>query len=110
MKSTTKEGAELDDEDMKNNIKNNMEEVKAEFEPLPTLMKEVFGDNVEKGRCEFPVGGLSMHARMLTTSEYCWPANVERIMNAQALRDNSILDTLCQTSHGVEPEAHHHVS
>ena len=39
LKSTTKEGLDIDDEDEKKKI----EELKAEFEPLTKLMKEVFG-------------------------------------------------------------------
>merc|ERR1711896_42857 len=43
LKSTTKEGLDLEDEDEKK-----LEELKAEFEPLTKLMKEVLGDKVEK--------------------------------------------------------------
>merc|ERR1711959_450577 len=83
LKSTTKEGLDIDDEDEKKK----MEELKAEFEPLTKLMKEVLGDKVEK---------VIVSARMadspcvLTTSEYGWSANMARIMKAQALRDNSM--------------------
>merc|ERR1712206_16141 len=42
LKSTTKEGLEIDDE------KKKLEELKAEFEPLTKLMKEVLGDKTEK--------------------------------------------------------------
>merc|ERR1712019_295477 len=81
LKSTTKEGLDLEDEDEKKKL----EELKAEFEPLTKLMKEVLGDKVEK---------VVISSRMadspcvLTTSEYGWSANMERIMKAQALRDN----------------------
>merc|ERR1712054_750258 len=44
LKSVTKEGLDIDDEDEKKKI----EELKAEFEPLTKLMKEVLGDKVEK--------------------------------------------------------------
>merc|ERR1719207_198895 len=44
LKSTTKEGLDIEDEDEKKKI----EEMKAEFEPLTKLMKEVLGDKVEK--------------------------------------------------------------
>merc|ERR1711943_64038 len=44
LKSTTKEGLDIDDEDEKKKL----EEQKAEFEPLTKLMKEVLGDKVEK--------------------------------------------------------------
>merc|ERR1739845_247555 len=83
LKSVTKEGPDLEDEDDKKKL----EEMKAEFEPLTKLMKEVLGDKVEK---------VVISSRMadspcvLTTSEYGWSANMERIMKAQALRDNSM--------------------
>merc|ERR1712222_5890 len=89
LKSTTKEGLDLEDEDEKKKL----EELKAEFEPLTKLMKEVLGDKVEK---------VVISSRMadspcvLTTSEYGWSANMERIMKAQALRDNSM--TSCMVS------------
>ena len=54
--------------------KKKLEELKAGFEPLTKLMKEVVGDKVEK----------------VMTSEYSWCANMERIMKARALRDNSM--------------------
>merc|ERR1712196_571992 len=44
LKSVTKEGLDLDDEDEKKKT----EELKAEFEPLCKLVKEVLGDKVEK--------------------------------------------------------------
>merc|ERR1711920_34577 len=83
LKSTTKEGLDLDDEDEKKKI----EEQKAEFEPLTKLMKEVLGDKVEKVLVS---SRLADSPCVLTTSEYGWSANMERIMKAQALRDNSM--------------------
>merc|ERR1711934_717165 len=83
LKSTTKEGLDVDDEDEKKKI----EELKAEFEPLTKLMKEVLGDKVEK--C-IVSNRIVDSPCVLTTSEYGWSANMERIMKAQALRDNSM--------------------
>jgi len=83
LKSTTKEGLDIDDEDEKKK----MEEMKAEFEPLTKLMKEVLGDKVEKVMVS---SRMADSPCVLTTSEYGWSANMERIMKAQALRDNSM--------------------
>ena len=83
LKSTTKEGLDIEDEDEKKKL----EELKAEFEPLTKLMKEVLGDKVEKVIIS---GRMADSPCVLTTSEYGWSANMERIMKAQAMRDNSM--------------------
>ncbi|CAE7203706.1 HSP90 [Symbiodinium sp. CCMP2592] len=83
LKSTTKEGLDIEDEDEKKKL----EEMKAEFEPLTKLMKEVLGDKVEK---VIVSSRMADSPCVLTTSEYGWSANMERIMKAQALRDNSM--------------------
>jgi molecular chaperone HtpG len=83
LKSVTKEGLDLSDEDEKKK----MEELKAEFEPLCKLMKEVLGDKTEKVMVSSRVVDSPC---VLVTSEYGWSANMERIMKAQALRDNSM--------------------
>jgi len=83
LKSVTKEGLDLDDEEDKAKT----EELKAEFEPLCKLVKEVLGDKVEK----VCVGSrISDSPCVLVTSEHGWSANMERIMKAQALRDSSM--------------------
>merc|ERR1712167_92470 len=73
LKSVTKEGLDLDTEEEKKKT----EELKAEYEPLCKLIKEVLGDKVEKVLigtriAESPVA--------LVTSEHGWSANMERIM------------------------------
>merc|ERR1712194_593290 len=83
LKSVTKEGLDIEDEDEKKKI----EELKAEFEPLTKLMKEVLGDKVEKVIIS---SRMAASPCVLTTSEYGWSANMERIMKAQALRDSSM--------------------
>merc|ERR1739841_498940 len=83
LKSTTKEGLDIDDEDEKKKF----EELKAEFEPLTKLMKEVLGDKVEKVLVS---SRMADSPCVLTTSEHGWTANMERIMKAQALRDSSM--------------------
>merc|ERR1712153_194333 len=83
LKSVTKEGLDIEDEDEKKKI----EELKAEFEPLTKLMKEVLGDKGEKVLIS---SRMADSPCVLTTSEYGWSANMERIMKAQALRDNSM--------------------
>merc|ERR1711870_201902 len=65
LKSTTKEGLEIDDEDEKKKI----EELKTEFEPLTKLMKEVLGDKVEKVLIS---SRMADSPCVLTTSEYGW--------------------------------------
>jgi len=83
LKNCTKEGLDLEDEEEKKSL----EELKAEYEPLCTVMKEVLGDKVEK----VLVGTRVVDSPcVLVTSEHGWSANMERIMKAQALRDNSM--------------------
>merc|ERR1711871_114617 len=80
----TKEGLELDDSEEE---KKKKEEVKAQFEPLCRLMKDILGDKVEKVVVSDRIGDSPC---CLVTGEYGWSANMERIMKAQALRDNSM--------------------
>merc|ERR1719203_1517598 len=82
-KSTTKEGFDIDVEDENKKV----QESKAEFEPLTKLMKEVLGDKAEKVLVSPQMADSPC---VLAASEYGWSANMERIMKAQALRDNSM--------------------
>jgi molecular chaperone HtpG len=84
LQCVTKEGLDLG---MTEDEKKAIEEEKAQFEGLCKKMKEILGDKVEK---------VTISDRMvespcsLVTGEYGWSANMERIMKAQALRDNSM--------------------
>merc|ERR1712194_81180 len=84
LKNCSKEGLETDDT---KDEKKKLEEQKASFEGLCTLVKEVLGDKVEK----VLVGTRLLESPcVLVTSEWGWSANMERIMKAQALRDSSM--------------------
>merc|ERR1711862_862558 len=67
--------------------KKKQEELKAKFEPLCKLIKDVLGDKVEKVVVSTRIDESPC---VLVTSEHGWTANMERIMKAQALRDNSM--------------------
>jgi len=82
--SVTKEGLKFDETEEE---KKAFEELKSEFQPLCTLMKEILGEKVEKAVVSERV---TESPCCLVTGEYGWSANMERIMRAQALRDNSM--------------------
>ncbi|KYK69415.1 heat shock protein 90 [Toxoplasma gondii TgCatPRC2] len=84
LRCCTKKGLELEDDEEE---KKKFEELKAEFEPLCKLMKEVLHDKVEQVVVS---NRITDSPCVLVTSEYGWSANMERIMKAQALRDNSM--------------------
>merc|ERR1712038_1729637 len=81
--SVTKEGLKFEESEEE---KKAWEELCADFEPLSKLMKEILGDKVEKVVMSERV---TESPCVLVTGEYGWTANMERIMRAQALRDNS---------------------
>eukprot|EP00897_Mesotaenium_endlicherianum_P003050 jgi/Mesen1/2773/ME000170S01875 len=81
--NASKEGLKLSESEEE---KKRREEQRREFEPLLKAMKEVLGDKVEK----VVVGERIVESPcVLVTGEYGWTANMERIMRAQALRDDS---------------------
>merc|ERR1711906_2475 len=82
--NVTKEGLVLEETD---DEKKAREELKAKTEGLCKLIKETLDDKVEK----VVVSDRLVSAPCcLVTGEYGWSANMERIMKAQALRDNSM--------------------
>ncbi|NP_001164703.1 heat shock protein 90 [Saccoglossus kowalevskii] len=91
--SVTKEGLELpEDEDEKKKA----EEDKAKFENLCKIIKDILDKKVEK---------VVVSSRLVTspccivTSQFGWTANMERIMKAQALRDNSTMGYMAAKKH-----------
>merc|ERR1711988_1745702 len=82
--SVTKEGLKFDESE---DEKKAFEELKADFEPLCKLMKEILGDKTEKVVVS---ERLTDAPCCLVTGEYGWTANMERIMRAQAPRDSSM--------------------
>ncbi|XP_048452742.1 heat shock protein HSP 90-beta [Rhincodon typus] len=91
--SVTKEGLELpEDEDEKKK----REEDRAKFDNLCKLMKEILDKKVEKVTVS---NRLVSSPCCIVTSTYGWTANMERIMKAQALRDNSTMGYMMAKKH-----------
>ncbi|CAI0546501.1 unnamed protein product [Linum tenue] len=80
--SATKEGLKLDDETEEE--KKAKEEKKKSFENLCKVIKDILGDRVEKVVVSDRIVDSPC---CLVTGEYGWTANMERIMKAQALRE-----------------------
>ncbi|CAD2106166.1 heat shock protein 90, putative [Plasmodium vinckei] len=84
LKCCTKEGLDIEDSE---EAKKSFETLKAEYEGLCKVIKDVLHEKVEK----VVVGQrITDSPCVLVTSEFGWSANMERIMKAQALRDNSM--------------------
>tara|TARA_Y100000994_G_scaffold41378_1_gene32315 strand:+ start:11835 stop:13967 length:2133 start_codon:yes stop_codon:yes gene_type:complete len=81
--SVTKEGLKIDDSEEE---KKEFEEFTKSNEKLCNMFKEVLGDKIEKAVIS---NRLSDSPCILVTGEYGWTANMERIMKAQALRNDA---------------------
>merc|ERR1712117_593647 len=80
----TKEGLDLG---LTEEEKKKQEEDKAAFESLCKKVKDILGNKVEKVVISDRMVGSPCS---LVTGEFGWSANMERIMRAQALRDNTM--------------------
>jgi len=91
--AVTKEGLQLPEDEEE---KKKFEEDKAKYEECCTVIKEVLASSVEK---------VVVSNRLVTapccivTAEHGWSANMERIMKAQALRDNSTMGYMSAKKH-----------
>jgi len=95
----TKEGLELPEDDEE---KKRQEELKAAFEDLCKVIKEILDKKIEKVAVS---NRLVNSPCCIVTSTYGWSANMERIMKAQALRDTSTMGYMAAKKHlEINPE------
>jgi len=91
--SVTKEGLELPEDEA---AKKKFEEDKAKFEGLCKTMKDILDKKVEKVNVS---NRLVSSPCCIVTAQHGWSANMERIMKAQALRDNTSLGYMAAKKH-----------
>merc|ERR1712076_356146 len=95
----TKEGLELPEDDEE---KKRLEELKATFEDLCKVIKEILDKKIEKVVVS---NRLVNSPCCIVTSTYGWSANMERIMKVQALRDTSTMGYMAAKKHlEINPE------
>merc|ERR1711862_879343 len=98
--SVTKEGLELPEDEEE---KARREQEKKDHEKICEVIKSILGDKVEK----VLVGSRIVDSPcVLVTGEFGWSANMERIMKAQALRDNS-MPSFMNAKKTMEINPHH---
>uniref|UniRef100_A0A8C5LDS1 Heat shock protein HSP 90-alpha pseudogene n=1 Tax=Jaculus jaculus TaxID=51337 RepID=A0A8C5LDS1_JACJA len=90
--SVTKDSLELPEDEEE---KKKQEEKKTKFENLCKTMKDILEKKVEKVMSNRLVTSLCC----IVTSTYGWTTNMERIMKAQALRDNSTMGYIAAKKH-----------
>jgi len=78
LQAITKEGLDLGDKDK-------LKKQEAEFEPLTTWLKTVYGDKVEKVTVS---NRIAKSPCVLVSGQYGWSANMERIMKAQTFANS----------------------
>jgi len=81
--SITQEGFQLPEDEAE---KERFEALRQEYEGTCIKIKEILGDRVEKVVIS---NRLNKTPCCVTTGQFGWSANMERIMKAQALRDNT---------------------
>ncbi|KAG9481881.1 hypothetical protein GDO78_010878 [Eleutherodactylus coqui] len=91
--SVSKEGLELPEDEEE---KKKQEDIKIKFENLCKIVKEILDKKVEKVVIS---NRLVESPCCIVTSTYGWSANMERIMKAQALRDNSTMGYMAAKKH-----------
>jgi len=99
----TKEGLKFEDET--EDEKKKLEDVKKENENLCKVIKEILNDKIEKVETSQK---LTDSPCFLVTAEHGWTAYMEKIMKAQALRDNS-MGTYMQAKKTMEINPDHSI-
>jgi len=99
----SKEGVKFEDET--EDEKKKIEDIKKENENLCKVIKEILNDKIEKVEASQK---LTDSPCCLVTAEHGWTAYMEKIMKAQALRDNS-MGTYMQAKKTMEINPDHSI-